>query len=120
MVQANERTKLSQRPDLAPSEVEAGAPQKSAAAAKLELRLFGAFRKYDRGQPVVFLEVAAGATGADVKQSLCKYLAQEFEDFDEAELVTESALANDKRVLLDEEFVDGLGRLAILPPVCGG
>lgn len=86
----------------------------------VELRLFGAFRKYEGTGPVLKLEVPVGASVATLKQILGQTLRQKFEDFDEDVLISESAIADEQRVLLNDEVLAPSSRLAILPPVCGG
>jgi molybdopterin converting factor small subunit len=86
----------------------------------VELRLFGAFRKYEGTAPVLTLEVPQGASVVTLKQILGKTLRQKFENFDEDVLISESAIADEHRILLDDEVLAPSSRLAILPPVCGG
>ncbi len=83
---------------------------------KLKVRLFGAFRKYIPGGELE-LEVPEKILVREVKSLLAQNL--HLYDFTEAQLVYDSAVATDDRVLqLDEEVMDS--QIAILPPVCGG
>ncbi len=76
----------------------------------IQLRLFGAFRKY---QPELNLEIDSRATVQDLKEILLGY-------FDDEKLVLESAIADEKQILLPGELIGARTCLAILPPVCGG
>lgn len=78
----------------------------------LIIQLFGAFREYGKE---VHLTLPKGASCADVKHALVDALGNEARGLIEA-----SALADEKKVLGQEEQIMDSGGLAILPPVCGG
>ena len=77
----------------------------------IEVRLFGALRDRAPGD-TVRVEVAEGATVADVQRALARVLG--------TALVHDAAIANDEEVLGPEAAVRPGDRLAALPPVCGG
>lgn len=76
----------------------------------IQVRLFGAFRNY---QQELNLEIDSGATVQDLKEIL-------FSHFDDKKLVQESAIADEKQILLPDELIGLRTWLAVLPPVCGG
>jgi len=78
----------------------------------LTVRLFGAFRRYGTTAQVT---VPAGSTALAIKQKLAEVLGA-----GAADLVRDSALANDNTVIDDAAVVTPGAALAILPPVCGG
>jgi molybdopterin converting factor small subunit len=84
---------------------------------KVEISLFGAFRKYNSG--VVQFEFNEGKTCEQVKWALGDYLQSRYPDFDK-ELVQTSVLADDKSVLASSTLIERNCSLAVLPPVCGG
>ncbi len=85
---------------------------------KVQVNLFGAFRAYS-SNPVLELVLPAGASLAEVKQSIKSMLASN-PAFDKASLVDESALADEVEVLQEDAILMRDVSLAILPPVCGG
>ena len=86
---------------------------------KLEVALFGAFRKFDNGAPFV-LSVPSGSGLAEVRQALRDELTRRHPEFNQQTLIDESAFADEKSVLQNGcVFTQGT-KLAILPPVCGG
>ncbi len=82
---------------------------------EVEVRLFGAFRSFMRDASVVRLSVDGISTVAELKGALADRLGPEL-----GPLVADSALADEDRLLSDDEAVVSGARLAILPPVCGG
>jgi molybdopterin converting factor small subunit len=85
---------------------------------QLDIRLFGAFRKF-HAQPIT-LHVARGCTVAHVKAVLGAELQRLNSAFQDQELLAKSALASDSRVLDQQACLTESAHLAILPPVCGG
>lgn len=85
----------------------------------IELRLFGAFRRYS-DSPSIRLEVPPGLTVAELKNYIARHLVELRPNLGNADLVFDSALANEREVMADETRVTGSCTLAILPPVCGG
>lgn len=85
----------------------------------VELRLFGAFRKYSEGQSIT-IEIPAKCSVSSLKESIALDMARRRPDLKENKLVFESALANEKEVLHDQDEIQTSCSLAILPPVCGG
>ncbi len=78
----------------------------------IDMRLYGAFRKYSDH---VRLIVAQGAPVAEVKKALCGVLGPQSLD-----LVLDSAIANDHEILPPGFIIESDVSLSILPPVCGG
>lgn len=78
----------------------------------VSMRLFGAFRKF--GEHISFT-APSGSGVEDVKRLLAEVLTEA-----DAQLIQDSALANDDEVLDAREVFTQDCRLAILPPVCGG
>lgn len=88
---------------------------------EVEIRCFGAFRKYERaGGAPLRVRVAEGATVGEVKRALAATLADAVPGFSDGALVEDSALADDRRILAVSDRVDAPCTLMILPPVCGG
>lgn len=85
----------------------------------LTIHLFGAFRPYSDGQPMV-VEVLQGVCVAEVKDHLKAVLRKIQPSFDRDALVDESALADDAQILSENAVLECDAELAILPPVCGG
>lgn len=85
---------------------------------KLNVRLFGAFRKYHNG--TLSLEIAEGVNVARVKALIAQRIHDLAPEFQDRELIEKSALANNRRVLNPTDCFTESENLAILPPVCGG
>lgn len=76
----------------------------------IQVRLFGAFRNY---RDELNLEIDSQATVQDLKEILLGH-------FENKKLVQESAIADEKQILLPSDLIGSRTWLAILPPVCGG
>lgn len=87
-------------------------------AIHLEIKLFGAFRKFQ--STPVSLEVAAGSTATEVKAALWAHLQARHPGVADASLLAASALSTDRQVLAENDTLNQSQSLAILPPVCGG
>lgn len=87
---------------------------------ELEFQLFGAFRKYDVQDSPLRLCLEGPATVEEIKSILVETLQSRRSNFTDSQLVIDSALANDRRVLSSHERVVASCVLSILPPVCGG
>ncbi|MBN8531483.1 MAG: hypothetical protein J0L97_06440 [Alphaproteobacteria bacterium] len=85
----------------------------------LTIDLFGAFRAYSAGAPLN-LNVPPGITVSEVKKRIGEALLSRHSGFDRHSLVAESALADEKQVLAEDDVVTRDVSLALLPPVCGG
>lgn len=85
---------------------------------KLNIRLFGAFRKYHNG--LLTLEVNEGITVSEVKGLIAQKIKDLSPEFKDQELIDKSALANTQKVLNPFDSLTESDNLAILPPVCGG
>jgi molybdopterin synthase sulfur carrier subunit len=86
---------------------------------KVEISLFGAFRKFDNGRPFVLI-VPQSADLSTIRQELGAELANRYPEFNQHTLINESALADERAILREDYRVERDTRLAILPPVCGG
>lgn len=86
---------------------------------KVELRLFGAFRKFS-AHPSIEIQVPERSTVAEFRSLLPSALAGPSGAEVVAALVSQSAIASETEILLDESYLPAQGSLAILPPVCGG
>lgn len=86
---------------------------------KVQVRLFGAFRKLGNGRELE-IAVPANATVKDLRAALRNVITTELNRPAEAPLVDESAIASDQSILAEDEVIPSGARLAILPPVCGG
>lgn len=84
----------------------------------LTISLFGAFRA--SGADFVALNVQMGATVADIKSALAVQMALDFPHFDSASALQNAVLADEMRVLNNDEVISSSKNLAVLPPVCGG
>lgn len=89
-----------------------------AALIQLDIKLFGAFRKF-QNEPVV-LSLPTGSTVAAVKHALWETLQTLKPGVADASLLASSALASAQTVLADTDTLNNSQSLAILPPVCGG
>ncbi len=76
----------------------------------INIKPFGSFRKFGK---TFDLSVPTGSTIAMIKTALQEKLNGEG-------LVSDSVLANENRILRDEDIVEANTKLSILPPVCGG
>lgn len=85
----------------------------------LTIRLFGAFRQYDTGEPLR-LKLPAGADLPAVKGVLTAALAERHPGFSDQALVEAAALATDDAILPADTTITNDQTLAVLPPVCGG
>lgn len=84
---------------------------------KVEISLYGAFRKYNSGS--VNLEFSESKTCEQVKYALGEYLHAQYPDFDK-DLIQTSVLADEKAVMANATLINKSCNLAVLPPVCGG
>ena len=78
----------------------------------INMRLFGAFRKF--GESVTF-SLPSGATVHQLKETLAAALNNA-----DPLLIADSAIANDHEIIGADHIFTQDCRLAILPPVCGG
>lgn len=86
----------------------------------IEVRLFGAFRRYEKDGPRIQLSVPVGTTVEQVKEQLALELRARFPAFSDDTLIRVSAIADDRSVLDSKSTLSKSCSLAILPPVCGG
>ena len=86
---------------------------------QLNLKLFGALRKYGVDAKLE-LSVPSVCTIGDLQHHLAEHLTKTHSDFVGPELLDECAFANEDRILLRDEMVPLNGFVAVLPPVCGG
>lgn len=89
---------------------------------RVQVRLFGAFRKYSNGSDLSF-DVPRGTLVSALRKRVADALRRKFPTFSDEGLLNVSVLADEHRVLDDG---DPIGRgldhvsVAVLPPVCGG
>lgn len=87
---------------------------------EIKVRLFGAFRKYEKDQSLISLEVPEASSVEQLKTFIASHFSEKFKDFSDDQLIKDSAIADEKRVLDANDIVKSACTLAILPPVCGG
>lgn len=88
---------------------------------RVEIRLFGAFRKYATNE--LTLELPHGTRISTLRRRLADALRARCPTFADEALLDLSVVADEHRVLEDSDLVGGSGgcvSLAVLPPVCGG
>ena len=85
----------------------------------VEIKLFGALRKYAPGGRLQ-LPVAPETLVAGLRERLRHALRERDAAFTDDGLLDATAFADDERVLRDEEPLDERMRVSALPPVCGG
>lgn len=86
---------------------------------EIEIKLFGAFRKYVPTGKIV-LQLEDISTVKQLKEKVQEKLLAQSSEYKGQNLVFESALATETEILTEEELVGGKICLALLPPVCGG
>lgn len=86
---------------------------------QVEIKLFGAFRKYIPAG-VMSVQVEEGVTVKALKDKIHSELCNTFSNYKDMNLVFESALATDSDILNEDSICDLDQSLALLPPVCGG
>ena len=84
----------------------------------LSVRMFGAFKKYH--PETLSLNLPVGSTAAEVKAAIATALRQSNPAFGNDDLIDKSVLADNQRILGNDERILASASLAILPPVCGG
>lgn len=83
----------------------------------VKVKFFGAFRKYGDNET---LSIPAESSVGDLKKLLAEHLSGKVQNFSDAQLVRDSAVAcNNTIVSLDYKVRPGED-ISILPPVCGG
>lgn len=90
---------------------------------QIELRLFGVYRKYVKNSNILQFELDenhSAITPQAVKAWLAAYLSDFPASRSDIELIADSAIANERKILTPEEPILNSCSLAILPPVCGG
>lgn len=88
---------------------------------RVQVRLFGAFRKYAAEE--LTLELPHGTRIGTLRKRLADALRARCPGFADEALLDVSVVADEQRVLADTDVVGGGGggvSLAVLPPVCGG
>ena len=90
---------------------------------QIELRLFGVYRKYVKNSNVLQFEMdekKSTITPQTIKARLAAYLSDFPSSHSDINLIADSAIANESKILNPEESILNSCSLAILPPVCGG
>lgn len=85
---------------------------------KVELKLFGIFRKNIPTDHISFV-LKQDTNLADFRKILGKEFLKN-DEIDKYEASNDSVFANEKEILSDHFMIDRDICLAILPPVCGG
>ncbi len=84
----------------------------------LNVDFFGAFRGI-LSEPHLLVEVPIHGTIQDARSEIQSALERRLGSFNEA-LLNASAIGTDERILSNAEPVEGLSKIAVLPPVSGG
>lgn len=87
---------------------------------ELEIKFYGAFRKYEDHSAPLYLSVESPASVKKIKNSLKEALQSRVSKFLDEDLLDDSALATQTRVLAPGDSISDSCVLSILPPVCGG
>ena len=85
----------------------------------VQLRLFGAFRSYSSELSIPFTLPQACRVN-EFKKLIAERLQDLNPELGKSDLVFDSAIANEREVLTEEDTIAESCSLAILPPVCGG
>lgn len=91
----------------------------------MQVKMFGALRKFSDDDGFFKFEFSADATVAPVmtvskfKTALSAQLEKKYADFTK-ELLLQSAIANQEEILQDDHLIQPNEVIAVLPPVCGG
>ncbi len=85
---------------------------------EIEVKMFGAFRKYENSS--IKFPMESDSSVEEVKHQLQNILTQNHPGFSETQLIADSAIANEYKVLANSDRIQAPCKLAILPPVCGG
>jgi molybdopterin converting factor small subunit len=85
----------------------------------VQIRLFGAFRNYSSESEIV-VEIESALSLDQIKAGLLKKLSAVGKEDAIKTLLSQSAVANESRVLGESDLILPGMKLAILPPVCGG
>lgn len=86
---------------------------------EIEIKLFGAFRKYVPAGKI-FLQLESPCSVRALKEQIQRKILAQSSEYEGQNLVFESALATESAILTEEESVGDTSSLALLPPVCGG
>lgn len=86
---------------------------------QVEVRLFGAFRKYVPGGRIQ-IAIDEQCSIPVFKTALFSQLQKINPEFSDLNLVLESVLADENIILTESSVIDATRQLALLPPVCGG
>lgn len=85
----------------------------------IEVRLFGAFRKYI-SSGIIHISLNEVCQISEFRMKVLEQIQKESPLFEDTNLILESALANDHEILSETAIVAPGDKLAFLPPVCGG
>lgn len=86
---------------------------------EVEVRLFGAFRKYvPDGR--LRITISRPCDVETFKEKILLRIKEVAFEFSDDSLISESALANENEILSDGGIVHVGETVALLPPVCGG
>ena len=85
----------------------------------VSIKLFGGLRNFFDGQEVI-IPVKQAASVQEIKDKLLARIKSEHQNTSGIDIIHQSVLADDKRILDNHELITADTSLAILPPVCGG
>jgi molybdopterin converting factor small subunit len=85
--------------------------------ADIKIKFYGAFRKYGDQETI---SLPAGSSVDDLKNLLAKHLAGKVQNFSDAQLIRDSAIACNDTVVGSDYLVQSDEVVSVLPPVCGG
>ncbi|OFZ21253.1 MAG: hypothetical protein A2X94_07285 [Bdellovibrionales bacterium GWB1_55_8] len=84
-----------------------------------EFRLFGALREYGSPDSMISIEIPAAISIAELRTHLASVIGAQKGDHARS-LVLDSAIADERRLLTDQDTLPETGTFSLLPPVCGG
>ncbi len=87
---------------------------------EIELRLFGAFRNYGSDTAELRFSIPEKSSVSALKKVFAEELRGRVPHFSDEQLIEDSAIADERRILATDYVLERSCRLAILPPVCGG
>jgi molybdopterin converting factor small subunit len=87
---------------------------------EITIRLFGAFRNLQQDSELRIQVPDFPLSALRLKQEIEKQWREQSLSFDAIGLLKKSVLATDKKVLQDEDQIEKVESLALLPPVSGG
>lgn len=87
---------------------------------EFEIKLFGAFRKYEEQGRPIHVRFDQPIQISQLKKGLLLEFQKRFPMFQDSDLISDSAIANESQVFSSDHLLSDSCTLFILPPVCGG